>query len=74
MRTWLGPFKAVFKVLLVFYLVSHGVSLPAGGQAAGLGDLAVSFWYAGLDWFRAPASWISAVAAFLGRRCPPAPF
>lgn len=74
MKTWLGPFKTVFRVLLVFYLVSHGVSLPAGGSTAGLGELAASFWYAGLGWLRTPASWLVAVAAFLGRRCPPALF
>ena len=48
---WLGPLKGLLKGWLVFYLVTHGVSLPADGELE-LGELAAGLYYGGLGWLR----------------------
>jgi hypothetical protein len=48
---WLGLLKGLLKGWLVFYLVTHGVSLPADGELE-LGELAAGLYYGGLGWLR----------------------
>lgn len=68
-RIWgLDPLKALFSSWLVFYLLTHGVSLPSDGRIE-LGELAVSLYYGSLSWLRIPAAWVSTVVEFLGRIC-----
>ena len=45
----LGPLKSILKGWLVFYLVIHGVSLPADNQLE-FSELATGFFYSGLAW------------------------
>lgn len=47
----LGLLKGLLKGWLVFYLVTHGVSLPADGELK-LGELAAGLYYGGLVWLR----------------------
>ncbi|MBI3625909.1 MAG: hypothetical protein HY215_07160 [Candidatus Rokubacteria bacterium] len=62
----LDPLKTLFKCWLVFYLVNHGVSLPADGSLE-LGELAASLYYGSLIGLRISPSWVNAVVEFLGR-------
>ena len=64
----LDPLKALFSSWLAFYLLTHGVSLPADGRIE-LGELAISLYYGSLSWLRIPVAWVTAVVEFLGRIC-----
>ena len=48
---WLDLLKSVLKGWLVFYLVTHGVSLPHDGKLE-LAELAAGLYYGGLGWLR----------------------
>lgn len=54
----LAPLNALFKYWLVFYLVTHGVSLPRDGEPD-LGGLALGLYYSILGWLRARATWMT---------------
>lgn len=49
---WPGLLKGLLKDWLVFYLVTHGVGLPADGELE-LGELLMGLYYGGLGWLRA---------------------
>ena len=49
---WLGLLlKGLLKGWLVFYLVTHGIGLPADGEVE-LGELASGLYYGSLGWLR----------------------
>ena len=48
---WLELLKSILKGWLVFYLVTHGVSLPADGELE-LGELTAGLYDDSLGWLR----------------------